>query len=195
MASIRKLPSGKYNVQIRKVGYSPISKTFTNKSDAEKYLRLTELEIERKIFVDYAEAEATTLGEALTRYLREVTPSKKSALKEEYKIKTWLKHPLAKRSLASLKPIDFATYRDKRLTEVSAASVRLELGVISHLFNVARKDWSIEGLVNPLEGIRKPKVNNARNRRLTREEMGRLLEACKQSKSVRLHHLVTLGKV
>jgi integrase len=92
-----------------------------------------------------------------------------------------------------LKASDFASYRDKRLTEVSSASVRSELAIISHLFNVARKEWCIDGISNPLDGIRKPKHSNARSRRLSIEEMRRLLIACGQSSNRLLLPLVELA--
>lgn len=193
MVSIRKLPSGKYNVQIRRKGLAPLSKTFTRKPDAEKYLRITELDIERGLFVNRTEAETTTLGEALTRYLSEITPNKKGASQEERRIQAWLRHSFAKRSLASLKASDFASHRDMRLKEVSNSTVRLELTIISHLFTVAKTEWNIEGLSNPLNTIRKPKPSNARCRRLTIDEMNRLLSACQQSKNPRLHQLAILA--
>jgi integrase len=193
MATIRKLSSGKWNVQIRKKGHLPVSKSFTTKSDAEKWLRWTESEIERGVFVDRSEAESTTLAEALNRYLKEVTPNKKGAAQEEQRILKWLQHPYSKRSLASLKASDFASYRDKRLNEVSPATVRLELAILSHLFNVARMEWCIEGISNPLNGIRKPKPSNARCRRLSHEELNHLLAACKQARNPCLYGLVTLA--
>lgn len=193
MASLRNLPSGKYNVQIRRKGLAPVSKTFTKKSDAEKYLRLTELDIERGIFANHTEAASTTLGDALIRYLKEITPSKKGAAQETQRINVWLKHPYSNCSMASLKASDFASCRDKRLTEVSSATVVREFSIISHLFNVACKEWCISGISNPLNEIRKPKLNNARNRRLNSAEMNRLLEACRKSKNPRLYQLVLLA--
>jgi hypothetical protein len=117
MASIRRLPSGNFNVQIRRTGLAPISSTFTNKADALRWLRQTESEIERNVFVDDTESSSTTLGDALKRYLMEITPSKKGALKEGYQIRRLMKHPLSARTLASLKSSDFASYRDKRLQD------------------------------------------------------------------------------
>lgn len=193
MASIRKLPSGKWNVQIRKRGHAPISKTFTTKTDATKWLRLTEAELEQGLFIDRAEAQSTTLADALTRYRDEVTPSKKGASQKKQRINKWLQHPYAKRSLASLKPSDFASYRDQRLAEVASNTVRLELALVSHLFNVASKEWDIQGMRNPIASIRKPRPSNARSRRLSTPEMCRLLESCKQSDNQMLLPLVELA--
>lgn len=193
MATIRKLPSGKWNAQVRFKGSPAISKSFPSKSLADKWVSVVESEMARGIFVNRAEAEATTLSDALKRYLKEVTPSKKGRAQEEVRIAKWQLNPLAKRSLASLKPTDFAQYRDSRLTVVSSSTVRLELAIISHLFTIAIKEWSIAGLSNPVEGIRKPKPGKARTRRLNEGEKERLLAACRQSRSYLLPYLVELA--
>jgi len=43
--------------------------------------------MDRGTFVDRSEAESTTLGELIDRYLVEVTPLKKSAAKEERRLR------------------------------------------------------------------------------------------------------------
>lgn len=44
--------------------------------------------------------------------------------------------------------------------------MRLELALVSHLFEIARKEWGMEGLMNPLKNIRKPSGSDERDRRL-----------------------------
>ncbi len=149
--------------------------------------------MDRGVFVDRSEAEATTLPEALERYRREVTPKKKSASRESSCITRWLRSDLSRRSLASLKSSDFASYRDRRLAAgLATNSVRLELAVISHLFTIAAQEWGIS-VVNPVTAIRKPKDSNARTRRLEGNEAVRLLAACAESKNTFLATLVTLA--
>lgn len=176
MASIRKLPSGKWNIQIVRRGFPRQSKTFINRADAEKWARTVESEMDRGGFVCRSEAEATTLAQALERYRREVTPHKKGSKREADRIGVWLQTDLAKRSLASLKGSDFASYRDKRLTEAASNTVRLELAIISHLFTIAQQEWNIP-VLNPIQSIRKPKGSNARTRRFEGDEEQRLMAA------------------
>jgi len=52
-------------------------------------------------YVSLREAQETTLGEALERYLREVTPTKKGAEQEGRRIQAWMARPLASRTLVS----------------------------------------------------------------------------------------------
>ncbi|MNR11490.1 site-specific tyrosine recombinase XerC [compost metagenome] len=42
----------------------------------------------------------------------------------------------------------------------------MELQLVSHLYETARKEWGMEGLLNPLQNIRKPSGSAARERRL-----------------------------
>ena len=192
MATVTKLPSGKFCVRIRRHGHKPITKTFILKTDALKWSRTIESELDRGIFIDRSEAESTTLAQAFTRYQVEVTSKKKGASRETARINCWIRSPLALRSIASLKPSDFAAYRDKRLTEVASNTVRLELALVSHLFTIAQQEWGLS-VVNPITSIRKPSGSNARTRRLEGDEESRLLAACTQSKNPHLFSLVSLA--
>ncbi|MDR3391372.1 MAG: site-specific integrase [Sulfuriferula sp.] len=187
MATVRKLPSGKWNAQIRMKGHPQASKSFPSKALADKWVKITESEMIRHI---YTKANATTLAEALDRYRLEITPSKKGAKIELIRINQWLQHPLAQKPLDTLKPQDFAKHRDSRLqTGIAASTIRSELAIISHLFTIAAKEWGMS-LVNPIDSIRKPKADNARDRRLDKDELIRLLAACSLSDSHLLPYLV-----
>lgn len=189
MASIRKLPSGKWNVRVTRLGFPTQTKSFTERKDADKWARTIESEMDRGFFVCRSEAESTTLGAALERYKREVTPHKKGAHQEAKRIKLWLQTDLAKRSLASLKGSDFAAYRDKRLSEVASNTVRLELAIVSHLFTIAQQEWGIP-VTNPVQAIRKPKGSKPRTRRLEGDEGQRLMAAVGHTE---LRLLITLA--
>jgi integrase len=57
-------------------------------------------------------------------------------------------------------------------------TIRLHLALLSHLFEVARKEWRMASLTNPVELVRKPKLPYGRERRLEDDEEARLLSAC-----------------
>jgi hypothetical protein len=122
MASIRKLPSGKFNVRITRKGYPVQTKSFLLRTYAERYARLIKSQWDMGVLVDRSEAEDTTLATALIRYSKEITPKKRGAAQEQRRISQSLRTNLAKRSLASLHPADFAKYRDSRLADGKAAT-------------------------------------------------------------------------
>lgn len=176
MASFRKRSNG-WQARIKRKGYTELTKTFDQYNDAVAWARLTESEMDRGLYISRTEAENTTLGEILNRYLREVTPHKKSAQVERYRINAWLKTALAKRYLSTLKASDFAIWRDNRIKSgASANTIRLELAVMSHLFNVAKSEWGFESLNNPTENIRTPKLPSGRSRRISDREINLLIE-------------------
>lgn len=188
MATIVKTPSGTWKAVIRKTGWPTSSKTFRTKRDAEDWARRTEDEMVRGVYIQRAPGERMTLQSALTRYLREVTPSKRESTRasEHKKAQPLLKH-LGKYSLAALSADIVAQYRDMRLAgdpdengkqvPRSNNTVRLELALLSHLFTIAIKEWGLGLPFNPVSQIRRPAPGAGRNRRLTPVENKRLLAA------------------
>ena len=85
-----------------------------------------------------------------------------------------------------------AQYRDARLKEVSANTVRLELALLSVVFEQCRKEWGL-AVSNPVRQIRMPKPGKPRQRRLEAGEEGALLAACKASRAYYLHSFVVLA--
>ena len=166
MATIRQ--RGNYwQAQVRRRGHEPYSHSFDTKAQAEAWARSVESEMDRGIYLDRKEAERTTLAEAFERYRREIVPEKRHPHQENQRISRWLDYPITKRSLASLRGADFAAYRDARRAVGRAENtIRLELALVGHVFEIARKEWGMEGLMNPLKNIRKPSGSRARERRL-----------------------------
>lgn len=185
MATFRRR-AGKWQARIQRKGYPDQTKTFLNKSDAVAWARQVESELERGNFVDRSELENTTLAELLQRYLEEVTPAKKGAVNEAYRVRAWINEPLAKRFLSGIRSTDFAVWRDKRIKEgKSPNTVRLDLAVISHLFRVARSEWGFEALNNPIDQIKLPKLPGGRIRRLELSETEILLDALNETIEVK----------
>lgn len=52
MATFKKLPSGAWQVRVRRSGYPTVSKTFASKANAQKWARQIEVEIDFGLFVD-----------------------------------------------------------------------------------------------------------------------------------------------
>lgn len=184
MASFEQRDSGWWQAKIRRKGLPVQSRTFEKKVDAEAWARDIENKIDKGIFVDRREAETTTLREALERYEREVTSKKKSQVAEKGFIKRWYDHAeIVDKPLATLRSSDFATYRDKRLKFVGTQTVRHELKLIAHLFNIAAREWNIP-VENPLRLIKMPAQSKSRERRLLPNEERYLLSAAENSGAV-----------
>lgn len=176
MATIDKRDDYQWRVQIRRKGWPRQSQTFETRRDAEAWARQIESEMDRGVFVDRSEADSTSLREALERYLKEVTPLKKGAEQEKYVIKKLIGLKLSLRPLSAVRSTDIANLRDELMKTLSASTTHKHLAVISNLYSVSSKDWGMP-LPNPVLGIRKPKIDNSRDRRLTTNEEKYLLDA------------------
>ena len=193
MASFRKRGELQWQARVARKGFPPQVRTFITRADAEAWAIDTEASMRRGTFVDRTESERTTLAEALDRYEREVTVSKKGAVQEKGRISTLKASSLATMPLAAIRGLDVSNYRDKRAKTVSASSILNELAVLSHLFTIARKEWGMENLGNPVQLARKPKTPKGRTRRLSADEEPRLMEGCNQVNPEALTPLVILA--
>ena len=181
MAQIAKRGKGRWRARVRRDGYPEQSKTFASSDKAKEWAREIETEMDKGTFVSRTESESTTLGKALGRYMKEITPRKKGERQEKNRINTWLAHPLASRTLAAVRGSDLATYRDdQREAGKSDATIRLSLVIISHLFEVARREWGMESLSNPVRNITMPKGSRQRDRRFEGDEEARLFQALQE---------------
>ncbi len=169
-----------YQAQIQRKGHPPQTKTFRAKADAQAWATIIESEMERGVWRDRAESESTTLGEAFARYAEEVIPTKKGRRQEISVLHRWQSRPIAQMFLAAIRGRDIASVmRDMESEDKSANTIRLHLALLSHLFNVARTEWGMEALTNPVELVRKPRLPRGRDRRLVGDEDERLLNACR----------------
>jgi len=176
MASIRKR-GNRINVQIRKKGYPLVSKSFLSLTVARKWATTTEADMERRLHVVIP--DDTTVGELLDRYDRDILPSHKGQQVERYRLGT-LKRCFGSMRVTDLTAKEVAKYRDIRLKEVSAASLKRELVIIRRLLTLARKDWGIALPQNPVKMITLPKADKARTRRLEAGEEENLLQITNQ---------------
>ena len=194
----RKGPGGRrvWQAHIRRRGYPAQVRTFDTKAEAEAWAAGIEHEIARGVFVSRAEAESTSLAEALDRYLREITPTKKPSTqsRETIRARVIAEIPLARRSLASIKGSDIATFIQGRQAEgLGANAIRLDLALLSHVFTVAGSAWGMESLGNPVKRIRgqRPKLPGGRTRRLVDDEHRRLVEAASKDQGGMIGPLIT----
>ena len=194
MASIRKRGE-KFQARVRVRGASPATRTFTNRKDAQQWAKQAEAAMLRGAWIDRSEAEQTSLRDALARYEREITSTKKGAVQERNVIAQITGHAaLAARSLASIKAADIAKLRDELTAKGCApATIARRLAVLSHLFTISIKEWGMTCLTNPVLLIRKPAVRNARTRRLSVVEERYLLAACDRHKGGWLRPVVELA--
>ncbi|MCZ7938012.1 tyrosine-type recombinase/integrase [Agrobacterium salinitolerans] len=182
MATIRKL-RGRWQAQVRRRGTKPRCKSFDTKLEAEKWARDLEAQVDRfGAAPDTRILESTTLGQLLERYQREISPLKRGSVQEIQRIDVLRRHDLAYRTLIGLSQQDIASFRDDRLQSVSPSTTVRELAILSHVLEVAIRDWGLPLAKNVVKLVRRPVIRNERSRRLAPDEEQRLLNACDAGK-------------
>jgi integrase len=195
MATITKTASGTWKALVRRRGYPQEIKTFPKKSQAEDWGRDIENQMVRGLYISRSNAERLLVADALDRYLKEVTTTKKASTqnRERFRYET-LREFFGKYSIAAITPDVVAKFRDARLSAgLSNNSVRLELALLSHVYSVAIKEWGLGLTINPVQLIRKPSPGPARNRRLLDSESDQLLAAVAEHSNPMLLWVVVLA--
>jgi integrase len=193
MATIRKR-GDRWQVQIRRQGSPALARTFTQKRDAEAWAREAEARLDRGEEVEARrQIVATSLGDLLARYRDEVTPTKRSAAVERYRIGRMLRDPIASEFASRLTPGRIAGYRDERMAQVSGETVRQDLVLLRQVLETARREWCLPIARNPADDVRKPPPSKARTRRFRREDAQALSEALARVRNPLITEIITFA--
>ena len=190
MASIRRLQSGKWQVQIRVSGLRPLARSFESRASAQKWARQTETQLsEGDLGAGSDILRKTTLASLIERYRDSITVLKKSRSSEAVLINAMLRHPFTQMSLAALTPRHFADYRDLRARTVKASTINHDLAILNQVYRLARSEWAVP-VINPLAGLRRPKADRSRDRRLMPGEVDQLMDAAQKCRNKHIRPMV-----
>ncbi|QGG89026.1 tyrosine-type recombinase/integrase [Agrobacterium sp. MA01] len=190
MATLRKR-NGKWQVQVRRQGHSPVSKSFINRKDAEAWARDVERRLDQSEALPARQAsDSRTLGDLLVTYRDKITPHKKSASVERYRIDKILRHSIANTQAAKLMPAQVASYRDERLESVSGETTRQDLVLLRQVLDVARREWGLKIAANPVDDVRKPPPAKARTRRVHFSDLRAIAKGLQTFRNPLLRHVI-----
>ena len=169
MATISRKNSG-WRVQIRRKNINK-SKTFRTKAEAQAWANAIESQIAAG---EYSDVPDITFADLIHKYVREITPAKKSARHETLRLNRMADMPIGKVRLVDLCLKDFEHWRDDRLKTVSPASVLREINTVSNIITVAVEQWQYLKK-NCIKGLAKPTGIKERTRRYSATEIERLI--------------------
>lgn len=172
MANVTKTKSGKWKFIVT-INYKQESKTFDTK--AEGYAWEEELKAGKK-----GAHKNYTFGDALDRYAKDVSSTKKGKRWEEIRIEKIKKDPIADIPLVDLSKKDIAAWRDRALKKVQALSVLREWTLLHHCLQLAIDEWELIK-VNPMKGVSKPEKPPARTRLPSDDEIKKLCHSLNYS--------------
>ncbi len=157
---------GRVRAIIRRKGFPVKSKTFARKSDAVKWARKVEADLDSGGFVESKESVAALMK----RYRDEVTERKRGWKWEQTRIDNIIQQPWAKMRAADCAD-ELNDWAQTRRKDVSDATVNRELNVLSGVFTHAMKFWRVKLHRNPVSLVVRPKATKPRNRRVAPDEL------------------------
>ena len=182
MATLRKR-GDRWQVQVRRQGHKSLSKSFALKIDAERWARQIETDADRTGFpIDPRILKTVTVADLIRRYRDAVTPTKRGRDNETIILNALLRQSFAALSLSEVSPKVFANYRDCRLERVKPTTIRREMTLLQHTFELANREWGFPIENNPLKSLRRPQPDKPRDRRLEGGELEVLLQGCRKSR-------------
>jgi integrase len=183
-----------YRVQVRRRGFPPVTATFERKTDADKWAKATEADMDRRRYFPQHEAERHTLADLVDRQLEGVKLNRPGDYARQKVLLGWWKAKLGDYTLATITAPILSKYRDELQTKEGAApgTVNRYLSALSKAFSNAVREWHwIQE--NPLTRVSKKAEPMGRVRYLSDEERARLLEACRASERKELYLIVLFG--
>lgn len=171
MATIRKLPSGSWNVQIRKNGKIVSSSTHKLHESASAWA--TAREAEFNLLVPH-------FRDAGYQYCHEILEAKPSQRMALNRIDWIAGHPSMQQPMDQISLEDINNFKRWRMADVSTTTCRDELMMIKRVFKwYICENYSATSAVleNPCELLVIPKANKARDKVVTRDELLQLLAA------------------
>ena len=190
MASIRKR-FGKYQAQVRLDGFSS-TKTFASLHLAKSWAAKQEYLLQQNR-ITKRKYQPQNFAEILIRYLKEVTPRKRSPNNEKIIIKALLRAQWMKLPLKDLSPSDVALYRDQRLEVVKPSTLHRQFCVLKHACQIASKEWEWDSPWDLFKSIRLPRIINKPIYRISDETLGTLLTSAKHSSNNYLKDIIILA--
>ena len=187
MATFRKR-NGKWQVIVRHKSIGTVSRSFIVKTQAIKWALEQEERIERGFF-GCIEPSEVVLIDLLQRYGKEITPSKRGAAIERYRLRRLINDPISSFSTDQITSQVLASFRDKRLKDGQRAC-QLDLILIRHCLKIAMSEWGLMLSVNPVDQIKKPASPKARERRLNDGEYESLKAVSKLTKNKHIWPIV-----
>lgn len=194
MASIRKLKSGNYQVQIRLTGLPPVAKTFSKKKDALSFVKQVEGDTELHRKLGKAHSFIPTFQSLVDLYMSQYNGRDKGTAG---KLDWWCK----RFGCYSVIKIDefmvddgLVDLKDSGLTGSTINRYKSTLSAV-FIFFIQHKNFKRAGFTNPVrkESVTRFKENPAKDRFLTDKEQKALLQAATLSHWNKLYLLVLLA--
>ena len=181
----------RYRAVIRKKGYPAQRQTFTRRTDATKWIKQTEAEIEQGVHLKSIESKKHTLSELIERYIEFYITDNRKDRKRIPQLRWW-QSQLGDFLLTEMTAPRLSEMKQKLGKDKANATVNRYLAALSHVFTMAVNEWEWMD-DNPMRKVKRPKEPRGRVRFLSEQEKDILLETCQESQVKELYPIVLLA--
>lgn len=178
MPTIRKIPSGKWNAQVRVSGKRARSKSFSTEAEARQWADETEASLRR--IRPIQRAAIPTWKEMGLLYCERMLMGKRSQHETIRRVTRIGNHRLLRKPFTSITTQDVNAYKQDRLRTVNSTTCHQELVTIKRIFRWADREAQSEGkqaIANPCDLVTLPKPQKPRDKVIERHELDLLLSA------------------
>ncbi|WP_416799472.1 tyrosine-type recombinase/integrase [Ciceribacter azotifigens] len=204
-----------YKAVVRVKGYPTRTATFTRKTDAQKWAKQVEVQMEEGRHSKDGDSRYRTFGDMIDRYIRDVVPVRHNRRLARNAILChlrWWKEQLGAELLTEVSAPRIVEMRDRLLRSPavdskgkpyvdaegnvrrskSPATVVRYLASLSVVYTTAVNEWEWADH-NPVKKVRRPREPMGRVRFLSDTERSALLDACRDSANPLLYPIVVLA--
>lgn len=197
MAYVEKLrhPSGRvtYRARVRQKESPDKSVCFPTRKAATDWSKGMEAEIRAGRYFGREEDKEKTFPQFIDRYIENELPKNPKGYHKQKMLLSWWNAHLGKYFLCHITPAMIAEFRDKLMSEKipkgtlrTPATTNRYLAALNRALTICQREWQwVKD--NPVLRISRPKEAKRRERYLDKNEVCRLLEVCKKSKSPYLY--------
>lgn len=169
MSTIRKTKTKKWVAEVRTFGQYK-SKTFDTKLKAQAWAVEIEMEMSPDTLVS-----GKTLKDGYERYRDEVSPTKRGYKYEWNRLNKFSRSDISGRLLSDIRQTHLYEWIDSELKRIQSSSVNRDLNLISAVFEQCKRwQWTNN---NPVRGIKRPVNPPPRDRRISEDEISRILDS------------------
>lgn len=191
-----------YRAKIRKRGYPPQNATFVRKTDAQRWAKRIESDMDEGRYFPNAKAKRHTVGELLDAYLTDLKVKNLNRYDDAKPLMEWWKVELGHIILSDFRSDSVLAAQQKLLSrkkqrrEADGEYKTLSGATVNRYMVVLRRavNWCIKSLKwiekNPVDGVDMLKESPGRIRYLSEKEIKALLAACQASQNPHLFRLV-----
>jgi len=194
-----------YQVKVRIRGCPPLSETFKTKTHAKEWAQRTEADMRENRHFPHAKAKKHSVADLIDKYLEHLQAKNPQRYQDVKPLLDWWKVELKDKTLAYFRGEDVLDGQQKLMSRqkqrkdeegkfrtLSPATVNRYMVALhtAMQFGIKPLKWISANPVNEVDKLKEPP---GRTRFLSKDELNRLVSACKASKNPYLFAIVIIG--